>query len=330
MTNDDREYTRPSRQNHPRNLTAAIEHHRAALALAPNFYEARRGLAESLEDSGALAEAEKEYLNLANSDNPPPIQQESNESLTRLYDKMNDRPHALLAARKAEQLLEILLPLVGQDHNFSMANGRRDIAAREEEAGQYVQAASDYLAARNLSNGTKVDQASIYDYDLGRARSLRASGDASSAEATCNGWRSRVFGLHQKLDLSQWWAYGGGLDVVQARWEFSCGDFNKGLQELFQIVNSRLGHPTHHKDWKDEPTQMFLMEPYDALESAFHYRRLPEAARQARAISLQAYDIDHGPLNFEPNQSDIDSLRQLTQKLISEVAKEGGLQHPKP
>ncbi len=298
MANDDRRYTRPFFQNHPRNLNAAIEHYRAALNLDPDFYEARQHLAEALQDSGALAEAEKEYLHLAQTGNPPEIQQEAEESLKRLYDEMKDPPRALLAARRAEQLIETLSSLSAGNHNFELS--RSDLAAREEEAGQYAQAASDYRGATSMMPKDDL-QANFYEYDLGRARSLRESGDASSAEVICNGWRRRVFGLHQKLNLSQWWEFGGGLDVEQARWEFSCGDFNKGVRELFQIANSRVDHPVLHKDWKDEPTQMFLMEPYDALASAFRYRRLSEAARQALAISRQAYNIDHGVFDFEPN-----------------------------
>lgn len=72
-----------------------------------------------------------------------------------------------------------------------------------------------------------------------------------------------------------------------------------------------------------------MMEPYEALESAFLYRRLSEAARQSRAIHWQIYRINHGG-SVEPDQADIDSVRQLTQNLMSEAAKSGILQTPKP
>jgi len=329
MANDDQTYTRPSREIHPKNLSAAIEHYRAALALAPNFYEAHEGLAKALEESGAFAEAETVYLKLAGAENPPPIQQEAEESLTRLYDAMKDRPHALLAARKAEELHEILTSLAGKDQDRTMNDGRSNLAAREEEAGQYAQAASDYLAARNFL--WKDDfEAKFFDVDLGRARSLRASGDANGSAALCKDWQGKVFGPLHILRWDQWWRLGGGLDVEQARWEFSCRDFNKGVQELFQIANSRLNHPTVNKDYKDEPTHFFMMEPYEALESAFLYRRLPEAARQSQAIYRQIYDIDHDTFDNEPNQADIGSLRQLTQMLMSDAAKAGEVQSPKP
>jgi hypothetical protein len=68
---------------------------------------------------------------------------------------------------------------------------------------------------------------------------------------------------------------------------------------------------------------MFLMEPYEAIESAFLYRRLPEAAQQSLALSRQAYNIDHGTDESDPNQADTDSLRQLIQKLMNEAARPG-------
>ncbi len=329
MANDDHTYTRPSRENHPKNLSAAITHFRAAVTLAPEFYEARRGLAEALQESGAYAEAEKEFLQLAEPSNPPPIQQEAEESLTSLYDAMKDLPHALLAARKAEHLHEILTSLTGNDKDRTMSDHRSNLAAREEEAGEYAQAASDYLAARNFL--WKDDfEAKYFDADLGQARSLRKIGNPAASAALCQKWQGKVFSPLHKLNISPWWQWGGGLDVEQARWEFSCGDFNKGLQELFQIANSRLDHPSVNKNYKDEPTPFFMMEPYEALESAFDYRREPEAARQSHLIHQQIYNIDHGKFDIEPDQADIDSLKQLTQKLMSEALTADPPHNPKP
>jgi tetratricopeptide (TPR) repeat protein len=325
MTNDDHTIDRASWANHPKNLSAAVEHFRAAVVLAPNFYEARKGLAEALRESGAFGDAEAEYLKLAQSDNPPPIQQEAEESLTHLYDDANDRPKALLSARTAEHIHETLSSLFGKEQDYTFSMGRADLAAREEEAGEYRQAAEDYLAARTFSSKDDF-KANLFDYDTGRARNLRESGDSSDSAALCGEWQSQLFGPLHKLHLSPWWQWGGGLDVEQARWEFSCKDFDKGVQELFQIANSRLDHPHVNKDYRDELTTFFLMAPYEALESAFLYRRQPELARQARALHWRIYKIDHGGSDSEPDQTDIDGIKQLTQKLMSQTVA----LHPHP
>jgi hypothetical protein len=97
-----------------------------------------------------------------------------------------------------------------------MSSGRSDPAAREEEAGEYSQAANDYLAARNFLMKDDL-YAKYFDYDLGRARSLHESGDTSGSASLCNVWQRRIFGPLQKFQLSQWRVYGDGLDVERAR-----------------------------------------------------------------------------------------------------------------
>jgi hypothetical protein len=268
--------------------------------------------------SNALADAEKEFRLLAESANPPPVRQDAEEDLARLYDKMSDRPRALLAARIADQMHEAHTSLAGRENDSTFPQMRSDLAGREEEAGQYAQAAIDYLAARNFSRKDAFES-DLFDYDLGRgrARSLRKSGDPAGAATLCSHAHSRVFPLLPKLHLSPWWQWGGGMQLEQARWQFSCGDFDLGVQQLFQIANARIERPRANRDYSDQATTLFMMEPFDALESAFLYNRMSDAARQARAISSQVYAIYHGQWDVEPDQADTDSLRQETQQLMS-------------
>lgn len=297
---------------------AALEHYKAAVALAPGFYEAREVLAFALQEGGEAAEAEKIYLGLAGPDNPPPVQRQTEVSLTLFYDKENDRPRALLAARKALQLKEVRDSLEAKNKYISTNIDREELAAREEEAGEFAQAANDYLAARNLSDPKLYYDAVFFKYDMGRARSLRATGDITVSDALCRDWHSRASGashlLHLKDDAGgsiDW----GGRDVAQATWEFSCRDYQKGVQDLFEAAQDRLDHPIDKSTLGTWPRsdRLHIAAPFDALESAFLSRRQSDLAQKTRSIKKLIPDL--------PSKAELDHLKEMTHSLMSDAAK---------
>lgn len=297
---------------------AALEHYKAAVALAPGFYEAREVLANALHEAGEVAEAESTYLGLAERDNPSPVQRQTEVSLTLFYDKENDRPHALLAARKALQLKEVRDSLEAKCKYSSANLDREELAAREEEAGEYAQAASDYLAARDLTDPKLYYDAVFFKYDMGRARSLRATGDTAASDELCREWHSRASGashlLHLKDDAGgsiDW----GGRDVARATWEFSCRDYQKGVQDLFEAAEARLDHPTDKSTLGTWPRsdQLYLAAPFDALESAFLSRRQSDLAQKTRSIKKLIPNL--------PNKAELDHLKEMTNSLMSDATK---------
>ena len=126
-------------------------------------------------------------------------------------------------------------------------NGREELAAREEEAGEYSQAASDYQAARSFAKPGLYYDAVFFKIDMGLARSLRHTGQLMNADSLCDRWRHRATDkthLFGSLDRGGGVFDSGGSDVARATWEFSCGNVDRGVLELIDVAQSRLQMPS--------------------------------------------------------------------------------------
>jgi hypothetical protein len=74
----------------------------------------------------------------------------------------------------------------------------------------------------------------------------------------------------------------GGSDVAGATWDFSCGNFDKGVEELIDIAQSRLQKPADK--WGEGSVEFYLRAPLDVLELAFLAHGSSQLALQTRAI----------------------------------------------
>ena len=263
---------------------------RSALALEPQSIEAREEVIVALHDLGRLDEEEKATQELARDDNPPEVQMRAYLGLVMIYDEKDERSEALIAARKAEQISEVVDALTATTENdliFSSMGmiGREELAAREEEAGEYVQAASDYEATRSFAKPGLYYDAVFFKIDMGLARSLRRTGQSRAADNLCDHWRHRATGKIHILGgpdrggaAFDW----GGSDVAGATWDFSCGNFDKGVEELIDIAQSRLQKPADK--WGEGSVEFYLRAPLDVLELAFLAHGSSQLALQTRAI----------------------------------------------
>jgi tetratricopeptide (TPR) repeat protein len=274
---------------------------RSALAHDPRSVEAQDQLRAALHNLGKIDEEEKATQELTGDNNPPAVQKWAYTDLVGICDARNNRRDALIAARKAEQIEEIINQLEAINENdltFSSVGmiGREDLAAREEEAGEYAQAASDYESARKFAKPGLYYDAVFFKIDMGLARSLRHAGQSRDADGLCNHWRHKAQGNIHIIGgpdhgggALDW----GGSDVANATWEYSCGDFDKGVQDLIRISESRLQNPSDK--WGEGTVGIYLRAPIEGLESAFLSRGRTETARQTRAIL--SLDLDSASRN---------------------------------
>jgi len=262
----------------------------SALVLDPRSVEAQDQLRAALHNLSKVDEEEKATQELTSENNPPAVQKWAYTDLVGIYDARDDRHNALIAARRAEQIEEIISQLEATNENdltFSSVGmiGREDLAARDEEAGEYAQAASDYEAARKFAKPGLYYQAVFFKIDMGIARSLRHAGQSRDADSICNHWRNKAQGIIHLIGGSDrgggaldW----GGSDVANATWEYSCGDFDKGVLDLLRIFESRLQKPSDK--WGGGTAGIYVRAPLEGLESAFLSRGRSQLARQTRAI----------------------------------------------
>jgi tetratricopeptide (TPR) repeat protein len=247
-------------------------------------------LRTALHNLGKVDEEEKATQELASDNNPPSVRKWAYTDLVGIYDARDNRREALIAARKAEQIEETINQLVAtneDDLTFSSVGmiGREDLAAREEEAGEYAQAASDYEAARKFAKPGLYYDAVFFKIDMGLARSLRQAGQSKDADSLCDRWRHKAQGKVHILggpDRGGGALDWGGSDVANATWEYSCGDFDKGVQDLIRISELRLQNPSDK--WGAGTEGIYLRAPLKGLESAFLAHGRSHLARQMRAI----------------------------------------------
>ena len=232
--------------------------------LAPQFYEARIELAYAYSSADRSEDAER-VLRQVISQSPLPIQRRCFEALTFLFDKVKRRAEAA-QAKKSFVLSEVQLrsryePLVDK---AILVFDTKDLAAREEELGDYRSALNDFAEAGRLSSADKASEAVRFQADLGRLRNLKRLGDIADMARGCDDWRTRLNKLGRELDDIHW----GGRAVILAQWEISCGVFGKGV--------SMLAAETKRVPDSDVP--------YRALESA--YRSVGQSEIADRAGNL--------------------------------------------
>jgi len=285
-------------------LEKSLEFARSALVLDTQSAEAQDQLRSTLHNLGKVEEEERVTQNLTSDENPPKVQRWGYTFLAVIYDAKDDRRKALLAARKAEQIQETMDALEATNGNDLIYSGlgmegRQDLAAREEEASEYTEAASDYKAARDFAKPGLYYDAVFFKIDMGLARSLRLAGQIKNAAGLCSHWRNTVKtkihifgGLDHGGGAIDW----GGSDVASATWDYSCGDFDKAVADLIRISEARLKNPSHK--WGDGTAGYYLHAPLHALESAFLSRGMTEGARQTRAIlSLDLDSVSRNELD---------------------------------
>jgi hypothetical protein len=263
---------------------------RSALSLDPQSVEAQDQLRAALHNLVKVEEEERVTLELTNDNNPPAVRKWAYTDLVGIYDARDSRREALIAARKAEQIEETINHLEATNENdFTFSSigmiGRQDLAAREEEAGEYAQAASDYEAARKFAKPGLYYEAVFFKIDMGLARSLRQAGQSRDADNLCNRWRHKaqgnfhiVGGPDRGGGALDW----GGSDVANATWDYSCGNFDKGVQDLIHIAESRLQKPSDK--WGAGTAGIYVRAPLEGLESALLAHGRSQLARQMRAI----------------------------------------------
>ena len=280
--------------------------------LAPNLTEARESFRAVLHETGRCDEEEQVLRDMTSPGNLPSERRSAMTFLRMRYDEKDDRVRALTVARGEEQLVEALESLQASstdDLRFipTGMSGREQLAAREEEAGEYQRAASDYQAARSFAKPGLYYDGPLFKIDMGRARSLRSAGQPEGARVLCDHWRRKVdlLRLTRKGDAGGSAIDWGGSDVARAIWEFSCSDYDHGVQELFDIFQARLHKPMK---WGNDDVGYYLRAPLDALESAFLSRSESQLASQTRAIRKVTIDFP-GAAQIEAAREGIRSLR---------------------
>jgi len=230
-----------------------IKEYRRAIELLPTLYDAELGLLQTQWLSGDLEAANITVRDLAGKNPPLPIRVQMYSTLTYIYDGAKLRDDAAEAAVKhldAER--EVPLRYPDPYSQAKLAFDSRTVAIRHEEIGKYALAARYFAESVKWSYNEKVSEAVRFEADLGRARSLRRIGEVSNASHICGEWRRRISQVGPELNNLHW----GGKTIVQARWEFACGDFNKGLGLV-------------QKDMKRHPTDD---TPYLVLEEGYRSR----------------------------------------------------------
>jgi tetratricopeptide (TPR) repeat protein len=244
----------------------AIAEYQEALTLMPGVYEARIGIAISQRRAGHLGAAGATLLEAATRARSLPARQKINDLRAYLYRDLRDRK-SVAAASEDAFLAQRELHLRHPDP-FSRAIltfNARSLGIVLEEVGEFTKAEKYFAESVMWSYDEKVSEAVRFEADLGHARSLRKLGNPDAATKTCNEWRRRLDGIHSESDNAHW----GGRSIVQARWEFSCGSFERGIQ----LVRAELQrHPTSDT-------------PYLALEEGYRSRGDSALADQAHALS---------------------------------------------
>lgn len=246
------------------NQAVRIARYERVAKLAPRFYEAQIDLAYAYSAVGRSDDAVR-VLRQIISTSPLSIQERCFEALTFLFDKAKRRAEAA-QAKKSFVLSKVQLrsryePLVDE---ATLAFDTKDLAAREEELGNYRSALHDFAEAGRLSSADKVSEAVRFQADLGRLRNMKRLGDIADVAKGCDDWRTRLNKLGRELDDIHW----GGRAVTLAQWEISCGVFGKGV--------SMLAAETKRVPDSDVP--------YRALESA--YRSVGQSEIADRAGNL--------------------------------------------
>jgi len=206
-----------------------IGHYEKTVLLSPRFYEARLDLA-SAQQFTVGGETAVVTLQGILADSPPlPIRRRVYDALVSVYDRAKRRRDAAGAKRslvmtesegrrRAPTLVDAALI------TFDTSN----LAACEEEIGDYEHAAQDFAEAVRLSNVPNLSGAVRYEADLGRIRSIRKLGQDEPARKDCADWLGRLSDAGNELEDQNW----GGKTISLARWEFSCGDFDKATKLL--------------------------------------------------------------------------------------------------
>jgi tetratricopeptide (TPR) repeat protein len=148
-----------------------------------------------------------------------------------------------------------------------------DYGLLEEAKGMEEDAINSYrLGFSSIALNRMVPDSVRYELDLDIARVLRRIGDAVDAQKLCDDWKKRRYKL---ASHSPFIHLGIGDDQealageVDGRWEFSCGDSEKGLQ-LIQKASKKYPNSS---------------APYRALAQYYYSIGEIEKAREADAMA---------------------------------------------
>ena len=242
-----------------------IEEYRQTIALLPMLYEAELSLGQTQWLSGDLGAAEITFQGLAAKTPPLPAQAELYSRLMDVYDSAKRRRDAADAAvhhLDAERQIHLRYPKTYSQ--AMLAFDSRTLAIRQEEVGEYGLSAKYFAESVKWSYNERVSEAVRFEADLGRARSLRRLGEPKAALSICDEWHRRIKQVDPQLNNAHW----GGRSVVQAQWEFACGDFDKGLRLLQRDMRRRPSSDT----------------AYLALEEAYRSRGQSDQADEFRSM----------------------------------------------
>jgi len=243
-----------------------IKEYRRAMELLPTLYDAELGLLQTQWLSGDLEAASITHRDLAGKSPPLPVRVQMYSTLTYLYDGAKRRHDAAEAAVKhldAEREIHLRYP--DPYSQAQLAFDSRTVAIRQEEIGEHALAAKYFAESVKWSYNEKVSESVRFEAELGRARALKRTGEAGTAIKICGEWRRRISQVGPELNNLHW----GGKTISQARWEFACGDFSRGLGLV-------------QKDMKRRPTND---TPYLVLEEGYRSRGQSDLADQAHGMA---------------------------------------------
>ena len=206
-----------------------IGHYEKTVLLSPRFYEARLDLASAQQFAVGVETAVVTLQGILADSPPLPIRRRVYDALVFVYDRAKRRRDAAGAKRSlvmTESEVRRRDPALVDE--ALMTSDTSDLAGREEEIGDYEHAAQDFAEAVRLSSVPNLSGAVRYEADLGRIRSIRRLRQDEPARKDCADWQRRLSDAGDELEDQHW----GGKTISLARWEFSCGDFEKATELL--------------------------------------------------------------------------------------------------
>jgi tetratricopeptide (TPR) repeat protein len=256
---------------------SAMSLYERVMSERPQFYEAQIQLARLYGNTGHLDKQESLLNGLSKTDVPLPVRLAVSRDLVHFYDLRGKDSEAAAAKQYwitgSQQLQNMYPPLV---EDFLLAQENQDLGLRLEAQKRYREAASHYHEAAEIAlrPGSKVSEAERFVSGMGESRSLTHMGDLESATALCSAWKTRLHTLGSDLENTHW----QGEQLANARWELSCGDFDKGLRMIRDLTEL---YVRNHKE--GDPYR--LAAPYRVLETAYRASGETALAKLARATA---------------------------------------------
>jgi tetratricopeptide (TPR) repeat protein len=251
---------------------SAISHYEEVASVRPQFYTARIDLARIF---GTIGNNNKEEVLLKNilAENPPlAIQERVLFYLYHFYDSLDRQQDSIdalsrwIAVKKtirircasvgAEKDI-VLSSLGGSSADSLIAGASDDLGLRLEEQKSYKEAETYYRDAADAALKSSDDMVG-FNSEMGRVRCLRHTGSGNAAQQLCSKWHARLRELGSQLNHAPW----RGEELTLARWELSCGDFDKGLDMLHKVAASAASESYDRDPYK-------VAAPYRAMETIY-------------------------------------------------------------